>query len=174
MQAVEIVQHLQTAYALLSVEGEEVHVVVVHAHEATDGSCFLGVQIIPVQRRTAAELGIEQVEIITGQVSVEVGIKSQKARKTHEEDQVEIGHTASRASVKPADGVGQVGKERTVGALFAQGMIEKLTQEQSDGRLDRVEGQRRERMKQTGFGDAAQLGRVFPFSLQLHQGKRVE
>lgn len=174
MEAVKVVQHLQTMHALMAIEGEKMHGAEVHAHEAGNECSLLGTKIVPMLGRTTTEAGSQKVETIARHIVVEIGIKPQEAGQAHEKDEVKIGHSTPLASIEPTDGVEQVGEERTVHPLLAQGMMKKFAQKQSDGRLERVERKGVQRMEQAGLGNATQLSRVFPLGLQLKQGQRME
>lgn len=174
MEAVKVVQHLQTTQALEAVEGKQMHGAEVHAHETGNENGLLGTKIVPMMGRTTTEAGTQEVETIARHIVVEIGIEPQEAGQAHEKDEVEIGHGTPLASIEPTDGVEQVGEERTVHPLLAQGMMKKFAQKQSDGRLERVERKGVQRMEQAGLGNAAQLSRVFPLGLQLKQSQRME
>lgn len=174
MEAVKVVQHLQTTHTLMAIEGEKMHGAEIHAHETGNECSLLGMKIVPMLRRTVTEAGSQKVETIARHIIVEIGIKPQEAGQAHEKDEVEIGHGTPLASIEPTDGVEQVGEERTVHPLLAQGMMKKFAQKQSDGRLERVERKGVQRMEQAGLGNATQLSRVFPLGLQLKQGQRME
>lgn len=174
MEAVKVVQHLQTMHALMAIEGEKMHGAEVHAHEAGNECSLLGTKIVPMLRRTMTETSTQEVKTIARHIIVEIGIEPQETGQAHEEDKMKIGHSTSLASIEPTDGVEQVGEERTVHPLLAQGMMKKFAQKQSNGRLERVERKGVQRMEQAGLGNAAQLGRVFPFGLQFEQSQRMK
>lgn len=174
MEAVKVVQHLQTTHTLMAIEGEKMHGAEVHAHETGNECSLLGTKIVPMLRRTVTEAGSQKVETIARHIIVEIGIKPQEAGQAHEKDEVEIGHGTPLASIEPTDGVEQVSEERTVHPLLAQGMMKKFAQKQSNGRLERVERKGVQRMEQAGLGNTAQLGRIFPLSLQFEQSQRMK
>ena len=174
MEAVKVVQHLQTTHTLMAIEREKMHGAEIHAHETGNECSLLRAQEMTVQRRTATETGTQEVETVARHIIVEIGIKPQEAGQAHEKDEVEIGYSTPLTSIKPTDGVEQVGEERTVHPLLAQGMMKKFAQKQSNGRLERVERKGVQRMEQAGLGNAAQLGRVFPFGLQFEQSQRMK
>lgn len=119
MQTVEVVQNLQATDALLAVEWEKTHIIVVHAHERRDDGRFFGMQVMAVWRYAVAEAGIEEVKVVARKIAVEVRVETQETEKAHEENEVEVSDFVSFASVEPADGVLQIGKERVVCSFLA-------------------------------------------------------
>ena len=126
---------------------------------------------IGVERLTRHKGRAPQVEPRPRGEVLDIGQKTQKAREAQQEDQVEIGKRA-RTGIEPGHGMGHVVEQAAALRLAAQGIIEKLCEEQRDGRLVGVVGQGNERQ---GYGRILRslqtgLGAVVPFYVEHGQG----
>ena len=103
----------------------------------------------------------------------QVRIQSEKARQAHQKDQMKIGKTTATL-VQPDNGMLQICKQRTVFGLFTQSTIQKLRQEQSNGRLIRIIGNRGKRIKRLCLFHLIYSGIRSEISFKLHQRQRLE
>lgn len=174
MQPVIVIEHRKATGTLCPTHGKQVHGVVVHAHQGKQTRRFLGTDIesmLPGTERS--ETGVQQIEIGSRTIIVEVGIKPQETGNAHQEDQMEIGK-ALRTGIEPADRILQIGEKRGIGSLVAHGTVEELGQKQDNGRLAGMEGNGGERVRKLGLRHLVEGGGRTHLSHQLHQRQGLE
>ena len=132
MNAIKVVQHLQTTDTLLAIKREQMHGFVIHTHQKRNECSLFGTKIMAMQGRTTTEAGIKHIKTISHQIILQIRIKAQETGETHEKNQMEIGHTTPLACIQPADGVREIGKQGTIHPLFAQSMGKKFTLEKGN------------------------------------------
>lgn len=93
MQTVVIVDNRQATVALHAAHGEKMHRLVVHPHQHIDACSLIGFQESTVRRLQGSEARIQHIEEATFGIIFRVGIEAEEARKTHQENQMEVGET---------------------------------------------------------------------------------
>ncbi len=158
---------LQDAVAVGTAHAKQVHGGIVHAHQQPDASCLLRHQEVAMGGRQTAELGRTQVKIQTILASpiksifvppiksilvprtshlvprtilvppnIQIRIEPQKPTEVHQEHQMEIGKVAL-ALVQPLNAGADVLEQRLVLLLVAQGVIQKLADEEGGQSMPR-------------------------------------
>ena len=162
-----------TAVAFRAAHLEEVHRVVVHAHQCPQAGSLFRAHYVNVQGCTVGEAGGTQVEEVARAIVFQVRVEAQKARQVHQEHQVKVGRSPF-ATVQPPDRVCQVGIERRIFHLLMQGMCEKFGQEEGDGSLVRVIRQGLEQKGKAGFLHALEVQPRAEVRLVFEDGERLE
>ena len=74
MNAIKVVQHLQTTDTLLAIKREQMHGFVIHTRQARDESRLFGTKIMTMHRWTSTKTGIQQIKAIALQIILQIGI----------------------------------------------------------------------------------------------------
>lgn len=174
MKTIIVIEHGEAARPLLTVHGKEVHGVVIHPHQGDQARGFVRIDVEAVLlRRQRRKTGVQKVETGTGGIFLQIGVKSQKSRQTHQKDQVEIG-IALLTGIQPADGMTQVGKQGRILQLFVNGPVEEFTQKKGDGRFAGIERDADKGLKQLGLGHGVERLMGAHFKNQLYQRKGLK
>ena len=93
-----------------------------------------------------SKTSIQQIEVITGMIVFQIGIKAQKTGKTHQKNKMEI-RESFPALIQPNDGMLQISKQRTVLSLLPNSPIKEFRQKKCHRRFIRIIGNGRKRIK---------------------------
>ena len=132
MESIVKDQYLQDAVAVGSVEAEQMHRGIVHAHHQLDVCSLLGHQEVAMRGYLLAKRGGAQVEVASFVIIVQIRIKPQESAEVHQEYQMKVGKLCLTL-VQPFNAVANIVKQRLVVLFVPQCMVEKFVDEQADG-----------------------------------------
>ena len=149
------VEGIEQHDAFLTSQGRVFYLVVVALHEHVQLVGELGRQVVAVAGRDGAEAAVTHVQYAAvthvqyaaGRVFIGIGADTYMAGGTYHEGYVIVGVGARGGGIEPFERVGQETVESGIVLLTAQGVGQKLRQEERYGALEGVEWDVSERSK---------------------------